>query len=82
MSIAEQILIGLVTTFAAFLIALVWRMSRRRWIYWRAWRFWRPLFSGDVKIIVARFDQFNSWEASLNESGGPSLVTFRAGAGF
>ena len=64
MSIAEQILIGLVTTFAAFLIAVTWKMSRRRWIYWRAWRFWRPLFSGDVKIVVDRFDQFNSWEAS------------------
>jgi hypothetical protein len=64
MGIAEQVLIGLVTTFAGFLIALTWRMSRRHWIFWRAWRFWRPLFSGDVNIVVARFDQFNSWEAS------------------
>jgi hypothetical protein len=64
MGITEQILIGLVTTFAGFLIALTWRGSRRRWTYWQSWRFWRPLISGDVKIVVDRFSEFNSWEPS------------------
>jgi hypothetical protein len=64
MGIAEQILINLLAAFAGFLIASAWKGSRRRLVYWQSWRFWRPFFSGDVKIVVDRFNQFNSWEAS------------------
>jgi hypothetical protein len=64
MAVVGQILIGLLTTFIGFLLGVAWQMSRRRITYWRARRFWRPFFSGDMKIVMARFREFDAFEAS------------------
>ena len=64
MAIVREVLIGLLTTFIGFVIGFTWRMSRRQVTYWRARRFWRPFVSGDLKIVLARFREFDSWEPS------------------
>lgn len=60
----EQIIIGIIAIFAAFVISLTWDAGRRGRVYWRARRFWRPFLTGDVKIIVDKFDKFRDWEPS------------------
>jgi len=64
MTVVWQVLIGLLTTFIGILLGLSWKISRQRIIYWRARRFWRPFLSGDLKIVVDRFRQFDAFEAS------------------
>lgn len=64
MSIVVQILLGLIVTFLGFLIGRAWKISQRRRPYWSARRFWRPFLSGDVKIVMSKFNEFNEWEAS------------------
>ena len=62
--VSEQIVIGVIAIFTGFIISLTWEAGRRGRVYWRAWRFWHPFLSGDVKIIVDKFDKFTDWEAS------------------
>jgi hypothetical protein len=64
MDVIGQVLIGLLTTFIGFVLGLAWQMSRRQITYWRARRFWRPFFSDDMKIVMARFREFDAFEAS------------------
>jgi hypothetical protein len=64
MTVVWQVLIGLLTAFIGFLLGYTWKISRRRITYWRARRFWRPFVSGDLKIVVDRFRQFDAFEAS------------------
>src|ERR1700722_6750320 len=59
MDIVIQILIGLLTIFIGFLLGNAWQISRRRVVYWQARRFWRPFVSGDVKIVIGRFREFD-----------------------
>jgi hypothetical protein len=64
MSIVSQILIGLLTTFIGFALGFTLQLSRRGINYWRARRFWRPFISGELKIVVGRFREFDTFEAS------------------
>lgn len=64
MTIVSQILIGLLTTLVGFALGFTWQLSRRSIIYWRARRFWRPFVSGQSKIVVGRFREFDTFEAS------------------
>lgn len=64
MTIVSQILIGLLTTFIGFTLGFTWQLSRRGINYWRARRFWRPFISAELKIVVGRFREFDTFEAS------------------
>jgi len=64
MTVLYQVLIGLLATFIAYMAGLARRTSFRQLTYWRARRFWRPFISGNLKIVSARFRDFNDWEAS------------------
>jgi len=64
MGVVVQVLLGLIITFLAFLIGRLWALSRRGLPYWRAWRFWWPFLSGDLKIVMSKFNEFNRFEAS------------------
>lgn len=64
MDVVVQILIGLIIIYLGFLVGRAWRYSRTLRPYWRAWRFWRPFLSGDMKIVMDKFNEFNEWEAS------------------
>ncbi len=64
MDILGQILIGLLTAFIGFLLALSWQASRRGLTYWRARALWRPFMSGDLMIVIGRFAELNQFEAS------------------
>jgi len=64
MTIVSQILIGLLTTFTGFIAGFTWQLSRRSITYWRARRFWRPFVLGESKIVIGRFREFDTFEAS------------------
>jgi len=63
--IVVQVLLGLIVIFLGFLIARLWAVSSRGLRYWMpAWKFWWPFLSGDLKIVMSKFNEFNGWEAS------------------
>ena len=63
--ITVQVLLGLIVIFLGFLIARLWAVSSRGLRYWMpAWKFWWPFLSGDLKIVMSKFNEFNDWEAS------------------
>ncbi len=64
MAVVSQVVIGLLTTFVGFALGFTWHVSRRKLTYWRARHFWRPFVSGDLKIVVGRFKDFDTFEAS------------------
>jgi hypothetical protein len=64
MALFVQVVIGLITTFAGFLLGIAWHVLRQKVTYWRARRFWRPFISTDLKIVVGRFREFDAFEAS------------------
>src|SRR5690242_18886628 len=64
MTIVSQVLIGLLTTFIGFALGFTWQLSRRGISSWSARRFWRPFTSDQPKIVVGRFREFDTFEAT------------------
>jgi hypothetical protein len=63
-TVVIQVLVGLLTTFIGFVIGSITQAFRQRVVYWRARPFWKSFVSGDTKLIVGRFKELDSWEAS------------------
>lgn len=86
-SIVSQVLIGLLTTLIGIALGVTWRLSHQRIVYWRARHFWRPFISEDLKIVIGKFREFDSFEFSGlvgvgDMQAAAEIVAFFSGLGF
>ena len=70
----EEVVLGIASTFVAFLLGLAWRRLSHWIVNFRAHRFWRPFMRGRVTFILGRFTDLPGFEPCGLVGAGDNLA--------
>lgn len=70
----EEVVLGIASTFLAFLLGLAWRRLSYWVVNFRAHRFWRPFMHGRVGFILGRFSDLPMFEPCGLVGAGDNLA--------
>jgi hypothetical protein len=70
----EEVILGIASTFVAFLLGLVWRRLSHWIVNFRSHRFWRPFMHGRVTFILGRFSDLPTFEPCGLVGAGDNLA--------
>jgi hypothetical protein len=70
----QEVVLGIASTFVAFLLGLAWRRLSHWVTNFRAHRFWRPFVHGQVSVILGRFSDLPMFEPCGLVGAGDNLA--------